>query len=60
MYLLVTMHMLQPVRKSKTSFICTVLNLTIVVHYQHQNYAEHCIGHIKDISNHVLTFTDAP
>ena len=29
-------------------------------HYQHQNYAECCIGHIKDLTNRVLTFTSAP
>ena len=28
-------------------------------HYQHQNYAECCIGHIKDVMNQVLTFTGA-
>ena len=28
-------------------------------HHQHQDYAECCIGHIKDITNHVLTFTGA-
>ena len=26
----------------------------------HQNYAEHCIGHIKDVTNCILTFTSAP
>ena len=29
-------------------------------HHQHQNSSECCIGHIKDIRNHVLTFTHAP
>ena len=29
-------------------------------HHQHQNYAECCIRHIKDIMNWVLTFTSAP
>ena len=29
-------------------------------HNQHQNYTENCIGHIKDIMNHVITFTGAP
>ena len=28
--------------------------------YQHQNYAKCCIGHIKDVMNHVLTFTSVP
>ena len=29
-------------------------------HHQHQNYTECCIGHIKHVTNHVLTFTGAP
>ena len=29
-------------------------------HHQHKDYAECCIGHIKDVMNHVLTFTSAP
>ena len=29
-------------------------------HHQHQNYAKCCIGHIKDVRNHVLTLTGAP
>ena len=29
-------------------------------HHQHQNYTECCIGHIKHVMNHVLTFTHAP
>ena len=28
-------------------------------HHQHQNYAEHCIGHVKDVMNRVLIFTGA-
>ena len=26
-------------------------------HHQHQDYTKCCIGHIKDVINHVLTFT---
>ena len=29
-------------------------------HHQHQNYAKCCFRHIKDVTNHVLTFTRAP
>ena len=29
-------------------------------HQQHQNYPKCCIGHIKDIMNHVLTFLIPP
>ena len=29
-------------------------------HHQLKNYAEHCIGHFKNVMNHVLTFTGAP
>ena len=29
-------------------------------HHQHQNYTECCIVHIKDVMNHVLTFSSAP
>ena len=28
-------------------------------HHQHQNYTKCCIGHIKDVMNHVLTSTGA-
>ena len=61
MYLLAIMLMLTPARKSKIFFICIILNLAPVnPQLQHQNYAEHCIGHIKDVTSHVLTFTGAP
>ena len=29
-------------------------------HHQNQNYVECCIGHIKDVMNHVLTSTGGP
>ena len=28
--------------------------------YQYENYAEHHVAHIKDVTNRVLTFTGAP
>ena len=29
-------------------------------HHQNQNYTECCIRHIKNVMNHILTFTNAP
>ena len=37
-----------------------IKSCTCEPHHQHQNYAKYCIGHIKDIMNHILTFTSAP
>ena len=37
-----------------------IQSCTSELHHQHQNYAECCIGHIKDVTNHVLTFTGVP
>ena len=28
-------------------------------YHQHQNYTEYCVGHIKDVMNHIVTFTGA-
>ena len=40
--------------------MCHIKYYTSEPHHQHQHYAEHCIGHIKDVMNHILTFTGAP
>ena len=37
-----------------------IKSCTCEPHHQHQNYAKYCIGHIKDIMNHIFTFTSAP
>ena len=62
MYLLAIMHALQPVTKSKTLFVCTILNpakVNLTTNTKNYRSTEYCVGHIKDVMNHIVTFTGA-